>query len=238
MLRRTLALVSFTLLAGFASLPASAQIGAARVGFGLRASTLGIGGQFGVRISDSTNLRFGFNDFSYHHDLTHDGINYTGSLSLRSVSAQFDWFFWGPLHLSPGWLLYDGNQLSATAAVPGGNGFSLGGTNFTSSTSDPIAGSALLRGRRSAPLLTFGLGNLVPRGDGRFGVDFEFGVAYHGTPQSTLTLTGSACDTSGANCQPASSAQVQSSVQAEVAKLNNQVARYKFYPVLALGFHF
>jgi len=228
--------LSFVFL--LAAVPAWAQIGAARVGFGLRASTLGIGGQFGVRTSDSTNLRFGFNDFSYHHDLTHDGINYAGSLQMRSVSAQFDWFFWGPLHLSPGWLLYDGNQLSATAAVPGGKGFSLGGSNFTSSTTDPVGGSALLRARRSAPLLTLGLGNLVPRGDGRFGVDFEVGVAYHGTPQTTLTLTGSACDSSGANCQPTSSAAVQSSVQAEVAKLNNQVARYKLYPVLALGFHF
>ena len=45
-----------------------------------------------------------------------DGITLDATLTLRSASAHLDWFpFGGGFHLSPGVMLYNGNQMNAVA---------------------------------------------------------------------------------------------------------------------------
>ena len=209
-----------------------------RFGIGIQASTLGPGVQFAARVLPKLNFRVGFNDFSLSHNLNKDGIGYTGHLSLRSVEAHADWFFWGPLHLSPGVLLYDGNKITGNAAVPGGDQFTLGGTTYTSSTANPVSGNLLLNtSHKVAPMITVGIGNLVPRNK-HFGISFEIGAAYQGTPQVALAFQGDVCDPNGANCQSTSNPSVQANVQAEQTRLENDVKIFKWYPIIAAGFHY
>jgi hypothetical protein len=72
----------------------------------------------------------------------------------------------------------------------------------------------------------------------------ETGVAFHGTPQATLSLTGSACTskpTSGLICQNiGTNAGIQNDVAAQQAKINDDISNFKYYPVIqfTIGYKF
>lgn len=95
------------------------------IGVGVKVSMLGIGGELALAVSHRTNVRFGFNAFSDGHTFDKDGVTYKGNLNLRSAQATYDMFLLKGLHLSPGVLLYNGNQVTANASVPGGRTFTL-----------------------------------------------------------------------------------------------------------------
>lgn len=135
-----------------------------RIGMGIRLSTLGAGAEVGVSLSNKLNVRDGFNIFQYNRGFNHDGVTYKGQLNLRSGEAHLDWYPIGhTFHLSPGLLVYNGNGATATANVPGGSTFTLGGTTYTSDPTNPITGTGKLDFVKAAPTAMFGFGNLVPQ---------------------------------------------------------------------------
>ena len=206
------------------------------VGVGLKVSTLGIGGDVAIAVSHRTNVRFGFNAFSYGHTFDKDGVTYGGTLDLRSAQATYDIFLLKGLHVSPGVLLYNGNQVTANASVPGGQAFTLSNTSYMSDPTNPVTGSGKLTLYEAAPMLLFGTGNLVPRNSHHFSTSLEIGAAYQGPPRVALNLSGSACDSTGLFCRTISSdPTIQSNIAAEQAKLNKSASPYKFYPVLSFG---
>ena len=208
-----------------------------RLGIGVKFSTLGAGIEAATAVTRKSNVRGGFNAFTYGTDLTKDGISYSGELRLRSVDVLYDQYLVGPLHVSPGVLLYNGNRGTATASVPGGQSFSLGGNTFYSSAADPVRGNGTLNLGTVSPMILFGVGNLLPRNDHHFAVNFEAGVIFQRAPQATLNLAGSTCNSTGIVCLPvASNPVVQSSIQSEQTKINNDVNFFKYYPILSLGF--
>jgi hypothetical protein len=208
------------------------------VGLGVKVSLLGAGIEAAVPLSRRSNLRGGFNAFSYDRGFSKDGVAYAGQLGFRSAEAHYDWFPFGhSFHLSPGVLLYNGNQISANASVAAGQTFTLNGTTYSSDPADPVTGTGKVDFKKAGPMFTLGWGNLLPRGHGRISVPFEIGAIYTGSPQASLNLAGSACDSSGANCSAiASNPSIQSNVVAEQNRLNTDMAAFKFYPVISLGF--
>jgi hypothetical protein len=63
------------------------------------------------------------------------------------------------------------------------------------------------------------------------------GVAFQGSPQSSLALAGSVCDSTGFNCRPITSdPTVQANVVSEQGKINNSLSFYKVYPIISVGF--
>jgi hypothetical protein len=206
------------------------------VGIGVKVSTLGIGGDVAIAVSHRTNVRFGFNAFSYGHTFDKDGVTYKGTLDLRSAQATYDMFLFKGFHVSPGVLLYNGNQVTANASVPGGQTFTLSNTSYISDPADPVTGTGKLTLYKAAPMLLFGIGNLVPRNSRHFSTSFEIGAAYQGPPRVALNLTGTVCDSTGLFCRTISSdPTIQSNIAAEKAKLNKSASPYKFYPVLSFG---
>jgi len=210
--------------------------GGVPVGIGVRVSTLGIGGEVGVALTHRSNVRVGFNYFSYGDTFGKDGVTYKGSLDLRSVQATYDLFLVSSLHVSPGVLLYNGNQVSANASVPGGQSFTLNNVSYLSDAANPVAGTGKLTVYKAAPMLLVGFGNLVPRNGRHFSFSFDIGAAYQGPPRVALNLTGTACDPSGVFCRSISSdPSIQSNIVAEQAKLNKSASPYRFYPVVSFG---
>jgi len=221
--------------------PAAAKGGAAmpsRLGIGVKMSLLGAGVEVATPVTYRTNLRVGFNAFSYSHGFTNDGVNYAASLNFRSVETHFDWFpFAGGFHLSPGVMVYNGNQIKANAAVTSGNSFTLGGTTYISDAANPITGTGKIGFNKVAPTFLLGWGNLLPRSSKHFSVPFEFGMVFQGAPKATLDLAGNACDSTGANCHNISTdTTFQNNVIAQQTKLNNDMSAFKVYPVISLGF--
>ncbi len=206
------------------------------IGIGVKVSTLGIGGEVGIGLSQRSNVRFGFNVFSYGHTFDKDGATYKGTLDLRSAQATYDIFPVRWFHVSPGVLLYNGNKVSAKVSVPGGQTFTLSNTTYLSDAADPVSGTGKLTVYKAAPMVLFGSGNLVPR-NGHFSASFEIGVVYQGPPRVALNLGGSACDSSCLFCRSISSdPTIQSNIAAEQSKLNKSASPYKFYPVVSFGF--
>ena len=217
--------------------PAAAQSSRWRMGAGVRLSSLGIGGEVAVALTRRTNIRGGFNAFSYNRNFTYDTILYGGTLRLQSAEAHYDWYplGWG-FHLSPGIMAYNGNKLSGSAGVPGGSTFTLNGSQYVSDPSDPVAGTGKIGLNSYAPTLMLGFGNLVRRTGRRLAINFEVGVAYHGTPQATLNLGGGICSPEGLGCETISSdPDALANVAAEQAKINHNISAYKVYPVISLG---
>ncbi len=208
-----------------------------RFGIGLRASSLGVGIEAATAVTRKSNFRAGFNAFSYTYDLDKDGINYAATLSLRSVELHYDQYLFGGFHVSPGVLIWDDNHASATASAPGGTSFDLGDTQYFSSPTNPMSGNGTLRfAHKVAPELLIGFGNLLPRSR-HFAINFEFGVAYQGTPTVNLNLSGNACATAtGVGCQPiATTPSIQSNLVSEQNKINHDIRNAKFWPIVALG---
>ena len=228
---------SALLLCGSAWFAAYGQSDLPRFGVGVDLSTLGPGIEAATAVTRRSNVRLGFNDFSYSRNFTKDGIHYGGELTLRSLSVLYDQYLVGGLHISPGLMLYNGNRGAATAAVPGGQSFTLGGTAYFSSAANPVTGTGSLSLGSVSPMVLIGVGNLLPRSQRHFSVGLDVGVVFQGAPKATLNLTGSTCDSTGHVCLPiAGNPVVQSSIQAEQTKINRDLNFFRYYPVVMLGF--
>lgn len=222
--------------------PAPAKPGSrtsSKIGIGVKMSTLGAGIEVATPLAGKLNLRGGFNMFRYDRPITNNGIHYSGQLQFQSAEAHLDWFpFWG-FHISPGLLFYNGNQISATAAVPGGQTFSVGGTTYESDPTTPVSGTGKLDFVKVSPSIMLGVGNLIPRNGRHYSFLFEVGGAYQGSARVALNLAGNVCDTTGLNCRTISSdSTVQTNIQAQQVKIQKDVNPYRFFPVISLGVGF
>ncbi len=224
--------------------PAPAPEGAAKkssshVGIGVNISTLGVGIETAVPLAGKLNVRAGFNMFRYSRGITNNGINYDGNLRFQSGQASLDWFPFGGFHVSPGILFYNGNSVTATAAVPGGQNFSLVGTTYESDPNAPVAGTGTLDFVKVAPSIMVGVGNLIPRNGRHYSFLFEVGGAYQGSARVGLNFSGNVCDTTGTICRPiASDPTMQANIQAQQLKIKNDINPYRFFPIVSFGVGF
>ena len=211
----------------------------AGVAFNL-APPLGFGVDIAVPVSEKVNVRDGFDAFSLSHDFDNDGITLAAQLRLRSVSAHLDWFpFGGGFHLSPGMMLYNGNEVNASARVPGGSTFDLGDETLVSNPANPVTGTFAVSFKKVAPSVRLGWGNIVPRGTKRWSVPLELGLVFSSSPTAALSLGGSACARNGTNCRNiATEPQLQADLKKEQAQLNDDLSVLKVIPVISLGFSF
>jgi len=217
--------------------PRPVSNGMPHFGVGVKVGTLGIGFQVGTALASRVNVRGGANFFSYHDTLTEDGVNYAGTLKLRSVEAKLDLFIVGGFRFTPGFLLYNDNNISATASVPGGQSFSLGGTRYFSSVASPITGTAALTLNRTAPTLGIGFGNLLPRSGRHFSVSTDLGVVFQGSPQFALGLSGSSCAPNFTGCVPINAVTgASANILAEQTKISDDLKQFKYYPELSVMF--
>ena len=227
--------------AAFGPSPAASGSMADTFGLGVKASLLGVGAEIATRVTHHTNARVGYNIMGYSRDFSKDGINYNGHLSFKTVEAHYDIFPWArSFHVSPGVLAYIGNPITANALVPGNQSFTLGGQTYYSDRSAPVIASGKVNFNQVAPMVTVGWGNLVRRDSKHFSIPVELGVAFQGSPKSTLNLAGNVCNapsgTLGASCMSTSDPSVQSNVLSEQTKLNKSMSPFKVYPIISVGF--
>jgi len=208
-----------------------------RVAIGAKLGTLGWGGQIATPIFRRLNLRGGADILNLGYGLTSDGTNYYASAHLKSGTVQADIypFAHSSFHISPGVMIFR-NSLNASLNVPGGNSFSVGDTDYTSDPSDPVNGSGSIQfGRTNMPLLTIGFGNMITRRENRhLSIPFEIGAAYTGQNTIQINMQGSVCQP-GQGCGSANDPTFQQNVQQQQAKINEDLKRIQFYPVLTTG---
>ena len=204
-------------------------------------SSLGWGVQAARPLPHRSDIRGGFNFYNYDTTITDDGADYTTDVRLRSVNVQFDKYLWAGFFASGGALVWNGNHGDAKVSVPGGQSFSLGNVTYFSNAANPVHGDSTVTFHKFAPLLSLGYGNLTSKG--HFAYTVEAGVAFHGTPEATLSLVGSACipTSVGSLCQDiATNTGIQNDVAAQRQKINDDISDLKYYPILqfSIGYKF
>jgi hypothetical protein len=199
----------------------------------------GVGAEIATPLAQHLNLRAGGSFFSYSASFNSDGIAIDGDLKLRGGHLSLDYFpFHGGFRISPG-IVYDGNNLNASTFVAGGQQFSLGDTNYYSSTTNPVNGTASFYfGKQVVPSLTIGFGNMIPRSGRHVSFPFEIGFEYIGTPSITLNLQGTACTNLNIpqSCSPvASNPMTQANLQQQEADINADIKPLRFFPIVSQG---
>jgi len=207
-----------------------------RLGIGMKVGTLGIGFQVGTALTSRINVRGGVNTFNYKDSLDEHGVTYNGALQLRSVEAKLDVFAVGGFRITPGVLLYNDNNITATASASAGQSFTLNGVRYVSSTTDPLRGSAALTLNKFAPTLGIGFGNLLPRSARHWSLATDLGVVFQGSPQFALPIGGSAC-LNGTICSSiATLPGAAQDIESERLKLQNDLKPFKYYPEVSIMF--
>jgi hypothetical protein len=189
-------------------------------GIGMRLGTTGIGGDIGFRLTDSLTARVGFAGLSVKRDFDEEDIRYEGELKWRNISALLDWRFLGQLRLTGG--IVNAKNTVDLVGTPTGGSFTINGQTYPASEIGNLTGDARL-GKSASPYLGIGYGDIS-----RPGLSFymDLGVMFQGSPKVNLNVT---C---GATVQ---CAQIQSDVAAEERELNEDIKKFKYYPVFNLG---
>jgi hypothetical protein len=223
---------------GFSS-PEPAYRSYPKIGVGLSVSPLGISIEAAEPLAPNMNIRAGYNTFGHSDAIQINGINYFAKLNFHSVETLIDWYPRPRFHLSPGVLLYNGNQLTAQASVPSGQIFSISGASYMSMPFDPVTGAAKLDFFKVSPMILAGFGNIAPRDGKHFSFRFEFGGVYQGTPRVLLNLAGGVCNANGTGCGNVSqNSSIQSGLQTARQTISHDASRYGLFPIITIGFGF
>ena len=207
------------------------------IGFGVKVGLLGAGAEIAARVNHHSSVRAGFNILGYSRSFDKDGINYAGHLSFRTFEAHYDYYPWaGKFHISGGLLDYIGDPITARALVPANSNFSLGSQQYYTQGNQAFA-TGRVNFHQVSPTVTVGWGNLV-RENHHWSFPVELGVAFQGSPKSTLGVSGTICSdpVNAATCvNAATDPTVQSDLTAEQTKINKNMEPFKFYPIISLG---
>jgi hypothetical protein len=215
-----------------------------RIAFGGGVSAMGINLQTAVVANRYINLRGVGNFFNYSlSNVSVNGFEAGGTINFATAGASVDFYPFPRFgfRISPGALFYNHNQVTANVTAPGGTAFILDGTTYYSSEANPVTGngSVGLNKQNPAFTITTGLGNMIPRSGKHLSFPFEIGTAMIGTPTVNMALTsGQVCQNPQGtlNCvNVVGNTQVNSNLQAQVAKFQNDLNPLRFYPILSFG---
>ena len=188
---------------------------------GVRVSTLGVGAEFGLKLSDHVTVRAIANGLNYNYKTTSDDIQYNGKLKLGSVGAQVDYRFSanGPFYATAG-LYANANKIRAQARPT--QDTQVGGVTFTPTQIGTLTSDAKFQG--SAPYL--GIGARWPIG--AMEINLEAGAYFQGKPRVTLVSDGTYAD----------NATYKDALERERLSLQHDVNDLSTYPVLSLGLRY
>jgi opacity protein-like surface antigen len=205
-------------------------------------SLMGINLQAATNLNRYLNARVTGNVFNYTaSNISTNGFNVDAKLNFATAGASLD-FYPFPSHgfrLSPGVLFHNTNAASATFTAQGGTSFTLDNYTYYASTTNPVQGigSFGLHAQNPAFTITTGWGNIIPRKGGHLSFPFELGVALIGSPTVNVALnSGQVCNAQGQYCVDVATDQdVQTNLQAQVAKYKNDLDPLKTYPIISFG---
>jgi hypothetical protein len=157
--------------------------------------------------------------------ITQQDIDYDAKPTLRSASLLFDWFpFANNFRISLG-AMVNQNKVTATGKPTGGS-FTLDGQTFNAADVGTL--DAEVTFKKTVPYFGIGYGRPI---NGGLSFISDLGVMFQGTPKSTLTAScGGAAPPGSANCD-----QIRSAVAAEQATLDDNLSKFKYYPVFSIG---
>jgi len=210
-------------LCAWCSLLAPAPAARADTSIGVNIGTLGAGVELAHAFTETLGFRIGASGLRYDTTDSYQSIDYDARFKLASGRLLLDWFpFANHFRVSAG-AMYNGNELTLEGKPSGSGTYTINGTTYPASEVGSVNGKVDFR--KTAPYVGLGYGRPVGKG---FTVIADAGVLFQGSPRTSLNVT---CGPSaGSNC-----ANIQSDAAAERARLDEDVSRYRAYPVLSIG---
>ncbi|UTH74796.1 hypothetical protein [Chromobacterium sp. IIBBL 290-4] len=194
----------------------------AQYSFGVGAGTTGFDLTGSWSILDNVNLRATLSDFNYNHNGNFgSGVQYQGKFKLFQAGLLADYFpFDSEFRFSAGLVLVN-TKLNLNGNPDGTGSYTFNGNTYTSGQ----VGTATGQAKWDKPGLYLGLGYGNSLSEKGWSVGGDLGLIYTGKPTTTLSA---ACGSSlsAAQCQ-----QLQSDVAADQATVQNDVNKYKIWPV-------
>ena len=205
------------------ALAAVATCSANAAGLGLRAGSTGVGVDIGFGIAPTLSARIGYSGLKFDTEVSTTDVNYDTKVKLSNPSGLIDWSPLGPFRITAG--IVGANGRADLTGTPSGGTFTINGISYQASDIGSLSGS-VKAGKSAAPYLGFGYGNVAGAGVNFY---FDVGVIFQGSPKVSLT----------ANCGPALTpgqcTALQGDVEAERRKLEDDLSKYKYYPVVNIG---
>ena len=188
-----------------------------------RSGTLGLGGELNVDLLVDLNARFGATFFSLDFDEEFDDVEYDLDIDLQNFPLSLDWYpFDDSFHLTGGIIINDSNiRLDAT---PLGE-VTIGDNTYTAGELGRLRGEADFN--QVAPYVGIGWGNAFGS-DRRWGFMTDLGIAFIGSPDVSLSATGTI----------AGDPVFADDIEEEEQEIEDDLEHFKIYPVLSLSLFF
>lgn len=201
-----------------------------QVALGGKAGSLGLGLELTVGLSPQWNARLGANGFNYTDNGRKAGhLEYDATAKLRTGTALLDWHPGGHGFRLSGGLVYNDTHIDGTSVVPASGNYVIGGVPV------PVSLVGTLSGRIDfdpvVPYLGIGWGNAVMPGR-KVGFFLDAGAMFQG--KGKVKLTPNIPAGSPLN-DPTARAALDILLRQEERDVENDVADYTVYPVVAIG---
>jgi hypothetical protein len=208
-------------LLAFISLASSA--GAANVSVVPKLGTLGVGLDLGLGWSEWFTTRLVVNGGSLSGEVEETDVTYDTDIDFRTAGLLLDFHpFSGVFRLTAG-AYYNGNEVNMVGKPTGGS-FEFNGNTYPASDVGSLNGKGTFD--NAAPYVGIGFSNAGKKG-WKFALDV--GALYQNSPLISLDAV---C---GPGVPVGTCATLQADVQAEEARLQEELKDYKWYPVFSVG---
>lgn len=180
--------------------------------------TLGAGGELSMSVHEKINVRAGANFFSYSYFYetdADDDYDLDAGLNLSNYSAMVDWHPFGNRFRLTGGLVFNGNTV--TAEMQPKQSYEIGGDVYAPDELGNL--EAEISFSPITPYLGLGFGNAL-RGSS-FGVNFELGAMFQGSPSVTMKADGLLA--------PSAS---------QAPTLENNLSWFTAYPVMTISLYY
>jgi hypothetical protein len=191
--------------------------------FGVKAGTLGFGGEVSWRPIEWLDLRAGANFYDYDESGSQAGINYDGTLALNTYYLTGNFRFpLSPFRLTVGAYAND-NEVQLVSQDMAS--YLIGDNPTPYSPGDIGTITSVASFDSVAPYIGAGFDFDILD---RLGLSLDFGVLLQGEPTITMTADGLL----------ASDPALLADLNAEIAELQSEFENLKLYPVVSIGFNF
>ena len=229
-----------------------------RVGIGADVTLLGVGLKAAIVLNHYFDARLNGAYFNYSTapiSVTDtnpgDQFNFSGTVHLASLGAALDWYPLGNVwRVSPGVMLYNGNQFSGNGTLSPGTSFSFNSQTYYSANPTKVPGATPLAAvgtlglhtNQPALTLTTGFGKFLPHSERHWSFPFEVGAIYTGAPSLNVVMTGWACtDAAEKHCANVGDTttpighEFNADLQSQLTSWRNSAKHFPIYPIFSYG---
>jgi hypothetical protein len=195
------------------------------------AGTSGLGLGLGTQVAEKLNLRVEATNYSANVNDTNDDLSIRGKLKLESAGLYGDYFpFAGAFRITGG-VMFKSPSGSVTATPVTGTTATIGNVVYTFDANENVSGTIKYPSTMGYLGVGWGLGKLKEKG---FKVGFDLGAGF-GSLKSSLKASDG-LKNAAANVGK----DITADLAAEEKKLNDQLNKVNFFPVikLSLGYAF